>query len=371
MLAGLLVAVRWRMRHSRCEIFPMPPRYPIANWTGPEVALAMLAFKFVEVIVLVVFHSAGFIPAIDRDTKLEGELLRRLMFVKAVAGPLTVAAMLGVVWMGSRVRPKRIGFRLWRWQRSLYLAYATYIFVTPTVNGINLLANWLNGQVGVQTQVHHLQMMAESDPRPSTLLLVTVVAVVVAPITEEILFRGIMLPWLGRRWWGGWAAMTGAIVLGFSAYAETGTRAPLAFALTMSLLGIAFTFPHAGEQWVRRAIIGTALLFAMMHYPFWPHPVPLFFLGVALGWLAHRSRGLVAPIVLHALFNATSTAVILLAGPAEKLPEEVTKTEARSLPPPPAPTRSALPPAFPAPDGRDEGKPARSPAPAGATLPSS
>src|SRR5262249_40270211 len=130
MLAGLLVAVWWRMWHDRRAVFPMPPRYPIANWTGPEVALAMLAFKFVEVIVLVVFHSAGFVPLPDRDTKVEGELLRRLMLVKAVAGPLTAAAMLGVVWMGSRVRPKRIGFRLWHWQRSLYLAYATYIFIT-------------------------------------------------------------------------------------------------------------------------------------------------------------------------------------------------------------------------------------------------
>src|SRR5207245_1648533 len=128
-------------------------------------------------------------------------------------------------------------------------------------------------------------------PKPTTLLLVAVMAVVMAPLAEEILFRGVMLPWLGRRWWGGWAAMAASIVMGLAAFGETGSRAPLAFALTASLLGIAFTFPHAGEQWARRAIIGTALLFAMMHSQVWPHPVPLFVLGLALGWLAHRSRG--------------------------------------------------------------------------------
>ena len=53
-----------------------------------------------------------------------------------------------------------------------------------------------------------------------------------------------------------------------------------------------------------RAIFATALLFACVHD--WPTPVPLFLLGLLLGWLAYRTQGLVAPITLHVLFNATS-----------------------------------------------------------------
>ena len=53
----------------------------------------------------------------------------------------------------------------------------------------------------------------------------------------------------------------------------------------------------------------------MMHYQVWPSPVPLFILGVALGWLAHRSRGLFAPILLHALFNATNLTLAVLTHP--------------------------------------------------------
>src|SRR5262249_53385556 len=154
-----------------------------------------------------------------------------------------------------RTRPKRLGLRLGQWRRSLYLGYACYVVVTPIVFGLNLLAEWLYRRVNVTVVRHPLQELAQQEPRLGPLLLVTLVAIVLAPLAEELLFRGVMLPWLGRRWWGGWAAMAGSIVWGFAAYGETGNRAPLAFALAVSLLGIAFTFPHAGEQWVRRAII--------------------------------------------------------------------------------------------------------------------
>jgi membrane protease YdiL (CAAX protease family) len=370
MLAGAGVALRWRLRRDHGPIYPTPPRYPIANWTGPEVALAMLLFTLVPSLVITVFQSAGLIPLIDRRTKIEGELLLKMMAARAVAVPIIIAAALGVLWSISRTRPKRLGLRLGNWRRSLYLGYTCYLVVVPIVQGVNLLADWLYRQVNVTVLRHPLQELAQQDARPGTLLLVMLVALVLAPVAEELLFRGVMLPWLGRRWWGGWAAMAGSIVLGLAAYGDTGSRAPLAFALTVSLAGIAFTFPHAGEQWVRRAIIGTGLLFAMMHYQVWPHPVPLFILGVALGWLAHRSRGLLAPIVLHSLFNATSVLMILFSPPPAP-PEPAPQAEALSLRPSPGPTHTALPPRFPGPDGHDAGTLGRWLAPAGANSPNS
>jgi membrane protease YdiL (CAAX protease family) len=45
----------------------------------------------------------------------------------------------------------------------------------------------------------------------------------------------------------------------------------------------------------------------------WPNPVPLFVLGLGLGWLAVRTNGVLVPILVHALFNAVS-AVFLLPG---------------------------------------------------------
>jgi membrane protease YdiL (CAAX protease family) len=154
-----------------------------------------------------------------------------------------------------------------------------------------------------------LTKLAGPGASPIACTVMIVQAVFVAPFTEEFIFRGVMLPWLSRSWWGGWVAMVGAVV--FTMLYAPGQWQPLAFALLICLLGFAYTFPQAGEQWVRRSIIGTALLFAMVHVNVWPSPMPLFVLGLALGWAAHRTRGLIAPIVLHSLFNAVSAIVLL------------------------------------------------------------
>jgi hypothetical protein len=52
------------------------------------------------------------------------------------------------------------------------------------------------------------------------------------------------------------------------------------------------------------ALIVSSALFAIVHLPTEPQAVlPLFFLGLALGYVAYRTRSLVAPIVTHAIFN--------------------------------------------------------------------
>ncbi len=55
---------------------------------------------------------------------------------------------------------------------------------------------------------------------------------------------------------------------------------------------------------VRGALVTSAALFAAAHLSAAPQTVPsLFVLGLALGYLAYRTRSLVAPIVCHAAFN--------------------------------------------------------------------
>src|SRR5438128_1249522 len=104
MLAGAAGALRWRLRRDRGPIFPSPPRYPIANWTGPEVALAMLlTFVVVPALVQRVFLSMGLLPPMDRTAKpLEGEALFWAMLARAIATPIIVGAVLGVLWAISR-----------------------------------------------------------------------------------------------------------------------------------------------------------------------------------------------------------------------------------------------------------------------------
>ena len=90
-------------------------------------------------------------------------------------------------------------------------------------------------------------------------------AVVLAPLAEEVLFRGILLPALGRR-------------IGLGA-----------------------------------AILISSALFALMHFHV-PALAPLLILSVALSLAYIYTRSLVTPIVMHVLFNAVSLTVMRMIG---------------------------------------------------------
>jgi membrane protease YdiL (CAAX protease family) len=60
------------------------------------------------------------------------------------------------------------------------------------------------------------------------------------------------------------------------------------------------------------ALYANAMLFALFHSSVWPSPVPLFFLGFGLAWLAQRSQSLYAPVVAHALFNSVAFASLII-----------------------------------------------------------
>lgn len=77
-----------------------------------------------------------------------------------------------------------------------------------------------------------------------------------------------------------------------------------------------FIAPRIVRRWLPdpqdvQAIYGVALLFAASHSFAWPSPVPLFPLGIALGYLAYRTQSLVAPIVLHTVFNSIGVLELL------------------------------------------------------------
>lgn len=91
------------------------------------------------------------------------------------------------------------------------------------------------------------------------LMLAVIALVVLGPISEELVFRGVLLGAFELKW-GPWPA-----------------------------------------------ILGTAALFAAYHVTAWT-VVPLFLLGSVLGWLAWSRRSLKGAIALHALYNGVVVA---------------------------------------------------------------
>lgn len=110
---------------------------------------------------------------------------------------------------------------------------------------------------GWKAAQHPLLEIVQHQPQPWVLPLALVQAAVLAPLAEEFLYRGVLMTSLLKGF-----GVVGAIVL-------------------------------------------SSAIFASMHLPLEPQAfLPLFFLGMGLAYVAYRTRSLVAPIVMHALFNA-------------------------------------------------------------------
>lgn len=118
---------------------------------------------------------------------------------------------------------------------------------------------WLLEQLGQPPQPEAAeQAIARLDP-----WVVIVAVVILAPIAEEIFFRGVV----------------------FNAWLREG-----------------------GRRW---AYIGSAALFAAIHLSLLSL-LPIFLLGLALAWVYQRKGNLLAPIAMHATVNGISVALALL-----------------------------------------------------------
>jgi hypothetical protein len=138
---------------------------------------------------------------------------------------------------------------------------------------------------------------------------------VLAPVAEEILFRGVLLGWLTRIW--------NRIPRPKSRYFHDELPAPNVpgtdWASAQPPAPPLEEFPELDQyqptkprtSWLIPNIL-TSLAFAGVHFPQWPAPVPIFFLSLGLGVLYQRTGKLTAPIVLHATFNGVSTLLMFL-----------------------------------------------------------
>jgi membrane protease YdiL (CAAX protease family) len=111
-------------------------------------------------------------------------------------------------------------------------------------------------------------------------------AVVLAPVAEEFIFRGMLFPFLKRldlSWLAG--LRTGGLI----SVRPTGNGNRI----------------NNGLAW-----FGVSGLFALIHYNAASF-LPLMLLALALTWLYNKTDNLLAPITAHALFNAINLVLLL------------------------------------------------------------
>ena len=124
-----------------------------------------------------------------------------------------------------------------------------------------------------------------------------VAAVVIAPVTEEFFFRGVLQGWLQRvyrfnesrdKWLiGGEVELTPA-------------NAAIEVPASVKLI----------QEW--SPIVLTSIIFAGVHLGQGPAPIPLFFLSIGLGYLFRQTGSLVPCVIVHLALNAVSMSILSL-----------------------------------------------------------
>jgi uncharacterized protein len=155
-----------------------------------------------------------------------------------------------------------LGFRGPRLKHALLVAIEFIVVVLPAVLLLQGVCAVLMQKFGFHAEDEAAVKLFSDAKSRWTIVYLGVFAVVIAPVAEEFIFRGLLYPFIKR-------------------------------------LG-----------WPKLAWFGVSFLFALIHADKAIF-IPLFVLALALTWLYEKTDNLLAPITAHALFNATNLVALL------------------------------------------------------------
>ncbi len=318
---GACLLLRWQ-RGGHAPLLPLPRR-PRGEWTGREVVLTFLVVALVPDFCHAILQSLGFYDQFyDRTPSRDQQQLWAML----LAMPMIVAVIVTGLHLSSGTRPAHVGLSPVRLAANSWVGYLGFLVLSPLVWGVHLAVTQL-----MEPRGHAFEKILETAV-PAEWTLVFFEAIIAAPIYEELVFRGVLQGWLSRATRGGHMAVAMiALVVGhlpmLNFLLDSSEKArfpgwePTGFAILLAagyLIACYRTFvlnPMRSEEKPEHpslAILGTSMLFAVVHGSAWPAPIPLFFLSLGLGWMAQRTHSLIGPILCHALFNGISCLALLL-----------------------------------------------------------
>jgi membrane protease YdiL (CAAX protease family) len=243
-----------------------------------------------------------------------------LMFQLAVSNGLLLVLVPAFVRVTSGASLAELGLDFKEWPRQVGIGVRAAMLMTPAVYAIQFVAVriW-------PPRMHPVELMVLEKLTVGAAILAVLSAMVLAPMIEELLFRGIVQRWLSRL-----VDDRPERTITTQETGPPGRFKPEGEPLSGNSMGTPFvpTVIHlGGEKSASRCqlaeptsprssylpILLTSLFFAAMHLPQWPAPIAIFPLSMALGIVYQRSSSLLAAITMHATFNGISTLLLLLA----------------------------------------------------------
>ena len=298
----LFVVGRWLSRRERFW-----PRWRVVPFGGTLLDWVLLYVAYIAVMSLAVggLAAAGLVERLSgRDAADVGQL--RQMAAGLVALPALLAA---AAFLRHVVHDLRPAFDWRTLPGDVARGAVAGVAFTPLVHAVFWLTKSLNAAAGGAERDHPLAILG-AGTSPGEVAFFLLAVCVVVPWTEELLFRGVMLRWLGRR--AADATLVFAVALlfaGTEGVAPNPQLAPTLFVVALAALTAATSRLRAART--LRAVFASSALFAAAHSSVWPSPVPLFVLACGLGYLTARTGRITAAVVAHGLFNAVSSVMLI------------------------------------------------------------
>jgi membrane protease YdiL (CAAX protease family) len=226
---------------------------------------------------------------------------------------ILVALVPALVRLTSGASLADFGLSLENLKEQVTVGAGAALLMTPPVLAIQSLAVrvW-------HSQKHPVEQMVLDRFSPGIAILAVISTIILAPMIEELLFRGIVQRWLTRLLGHGSVSMTFDKDKQYPELMDDDLIWTSDAEATSIDEDTEIDKPNGENDQVGSAtrstlaIILTSLFFAAMHLPQWPAPIAIFLLSLALGALYQRTGSLIAVIVMHGTFNGFSTLLLLL-----------------------------------------------------------
>lgn len=206
--AALAAGLLWGLHRIGLRLLP-PFRLRAVPWSGWAILWALALYYVVLYLAAGIFVGSGLPEKLYgpnfgeefRDNSESGQLahIRVTLWASVLSLPFQVAVILLVLRNTSGALPYQVGWTSHRLIKNILLGGLTWLAFMPVILAFNMVVTlvyreWLGGP----PEPHGLERLAHGAPLPLEWLLLVLTAVVVAPVVEELQFRGLILQWASR-----------------------------------------------------------------------------------------------------------------------------------------------------------------------------
>ena len=276
----------WRRFHGRPLLPTVTPRR--VPWGLESIAAILICYVVIALGLSGhrAFRSHGDGKPTDQDALV---LVAVLNFLVLLIVPPLLGRISGATWDDLGLKWAGMG-------RNLARGVVACLLLAPLCYGLMALAVQI-----WPPEEHPVLALVKHGLTPGVAAMTILSAVILAPAAEELLFRGIIMPWLEKVFRVAPAAPS-------ESFLELDEPADGPLVVPQPV-----TSRPAHPTLLLLPNVITSIIFAELHAPQWPAPLPLFILSMGLGVLYKRTGSLWAPIALHASFNGLSTIALMLA----------------------------------------------------------